>query len=87
MDPEDIHELLSLVLVTDHTLVKLRRVDYQSHDVSTQVTLDEEGLKKELLIIKDTVVRPSSLEDININGGFVLLYVPHCYLCLICDES
>lgn len=75
MSPEDVHEMLSWVLVTDHTRVKLRRVDYQRHDVSMQVILDEEGLKKELVQIKRAAVLPIAFEDRNIGGEFVLLYV------------
>lgn len=74
MGPEDINEMLSWVLLTDHTRVKLRRVDYQSQDVSSQVILDEEGLQNELLKIKRTIVLPTSHEDSNIGSEFVLLY-------------
>lgn len=40
-----------------------------------QVILDEEGLKKELLIIKKTMIQPKSLEDGDLNEDFVLLCV------------
>lgn len=80
MDSEDVHEIISLALVTDQTQVKLQRINYQSHVASTQVILGEEDLKKELPIINKTIIQPNLTKDKNIDGEFVLLYVLQCNL-------
>lgn len=73
MDLEDVDDLLSLARVTDETRLKLRRVNYRSHVVLNQITLDEASLEAELEIINKAVVQPHSLADKKVEGEFVLL--------------
>ncbi|KAF3771352.1 hypothetical protein M406DRAFT_67662 [Cryphonectria parasitica EP155] len=73
MDSDDIPSLLQNIRTTGSTNVRLRRLRYRDHVVSSQTTLTDEGLETELRAIEDTITSPS-VDQISDGGGeFVLL--------------
>ncbi|KAJ4388850.1 hypothetical protein N0V93_006311 [Gnomoniopsis smithogilvyi] len=60
MESDDIQSLLPLALVTEETIINVRRVRYQSQTVSDRISLDEEGLSEELQKINRAIVGPKS---------------------------
>lgn len=71
MDSEDIPHLLQSILTKDKSLVRLLRIDYIRKTASGAISLDDEGLKRQLPVIKTSVVEPKITPG---NGGqFILL--------------
>lgn len=74
MDPEDLPAFLDKIHTTKESSVGLLRL-VSSQDVVTEVSLNDDGIEKELARINESVVKPliGTPPPVNACGPFALL--------------